>query len=139
MFALHPQLAADCFALGRLGLCRLLLMNDARYPWCVLVPEREDIVEIHQLSGADQHRLIEESSRLAAAMEVAFRPDKLNIAALGNVVPQLHLHHIARFRGDDAWPAPVWGRGTARAYADSHAQQVIDGLRSALAPALTRA
>ena len=121
-----------------MGLCRLLLMNDARYPWCVLVPEREDIVEIHQLSGANQHRLIEESSRLAAAMEIAFRPDKLNIAALGNVVPQLHVHHVARFSGDDAWPAPVWGRGIARAYEDSQAQQVIDGLRGALGPVLTR-
>lgn len=129
MAELHPQLAADCELLGHFPLCRLLLMRDANYPWCILVPDREGVSEVHQLSEADRGQLLRESCLLAEAMEKAFQPDKMNIAALGNVVPQLHLHHVARYRGDASWPAPVWGRLPARAYDDQTLAARIDGLK----------
>lgn len=110
-FELHPRLATDTFTLGRFKLCRLLLMNDARFPWCILVPERSGITEIHTLSDEDQILLVRESSLLASRMTETFAADKMNVAALGNVVSQLHVHHVARFRTDVAWPAPVWGCG----------------------------
>lgn len=116
MFELHPRLRADTIELGAFPLCRLLLMKDANYPWFILVPTRAGIGEIHQLDISDQQQLIRESSHLAAGLSAALSPDKLNIAALGNVVPQLHLHHIVRYRSDAAWPAPVWGRVPALAY-----------------------
>lgn len=116
MFELHPRLRQDCLELGAFSLCRLLLMNDSQYPWLILVPQRPDITEIFQLEAADQQQLQQESSRLARAMYQAFQPDKLNIAAIGNLVPQLHLHHVARYRGDKAWPAPVWGHAPAIPY-----------------------
>ncbi len=115
-FALHPQLAADCHDLGRLGVSRLLLMNDARYRWFILVPEIANARELHELDAPTRHRLSDDSAKLCHAMQAAFRPDKLNIATLGNVVPQLHIHHIARFRDDPAWPGPVWGHSPPRAY-----------------------
>jgi diadenosine tetraphosphate (Ap4A) HIT family hydrolase len=110
MFELHPQLRRDCLAIGRFDLCRLLLMNESRYPWFILVPERSGVTEIYQLPKAEQRQLIHESSRLAKTLAETFRADKMNIAAIGNLVPQLHVHHIVRFRDDAAWPAPVWGR-----------------------------
>jgi diadenosine tetraphosphate (Ap4A) HIT family hydrolase len=116
MFALHPQLQADCIPLGRFPLCQLLLLNDANYPWFILVPEREDIREIYQLSADDQLQLLRESSQLAQQLADRFKADKMNIAALGNVVPQLHLHHIVRYRHDPAWPAPVWGKVPPQPY-----------------------
>jgi len=116
-FELHPRLHEDCVELGRLGLCRLLLMNDANYPWLILVPEREGVREIYQLAAEDQARLLAESSWLAQRLDRHFRADKLNIAAIGNLVPQLHLHHVVRYRDDPAWPAPVWGRVPPRPYA----------------------
>ena len=112
MAELHPQLARDCRLIGRFPLCRLLLMLDANYPWFILVPDREGITEIHQLDSDDQQRLLHESSSLAGVLEEVFQADKLNIAALGNVVPQLHVHHIVRYENDPAWPAPVWGSGS---------------------------
>lgn len=115
---LHDQLKQDCFVLGRFSLSALLLMNDSRYPWFILVPQREGIREIYQLSEADQQQLIHESSLLAACIEKEFKADKINIAALGNVVPQLHIHHIVRYRTDPVWPAPVWGKMPATAYSE---------------------
>lgn len=103
-------------------------MKDANYPWCILVPDRADVTEIHQLSAGDQLQLMRESVRLSEAMTQVFRPDKLNIAALGNVVPQLHVHHIARYRHDPAWPVPVWGRVPAAEYRPGHLDGVIAGL-----------
>lgn len=126
---LHPQLEKDCLALGRFPLCRLLLMRDANYPWFILVPDREAVTEIHQLGEADQQQLMRESCALAVAMSEAFAADKLNIAALGNVVPQLHVHHIARYRTDPAWPAPVWGRLPPRPYTDAERDAVLARLR----------
>ena len=120
-FVLHPRLAADTLPIGRLGLSRLLLINDASYPWLILVPERPDIREIHELSVADRALLIEEialcSRALADALAVDRAADKINVAALGNVVAQLHVHIIARYVNDPAWPGPVWGRAPARPYA----------------------
>lgn len=116
MFELHAQLAQDCLPVGRFALCRLFAMNDANYPWFVLVPERAGVTEIYQMAEADQIQLMRESSALAAALAQGFHAHKINIAALGNMVPQLHLHHIVRYRDDPAWPAPVWGRIAARPY-----------------------
>ena len=130
--AIHPQLSEDCLVIGKLGLCHLLLMQDANYPWFILVPDREDITEIHQLSAADQQLLLEESVMLSRALESAFSPDKLNIAALGNVVPQLHIHHIVRYRTDAAWPAPVWGRVPVKPYTEEALATVIHALKQVL-------
>lgn len=115
-FALHPRLTADCEVLGRLTLCRVLLMNDTQYPWCILVPERVGVSEIHQLEPEDRLSLIEESAWLGERLLAHFGGDKLNVAALGNRVSQLHLHHVVRYRDDAAWPGPVWGRLPARPY-----------------------
>jgi len=132
MADLHPRLQQDCLLIGRFTLCRLLLMRDANYPWFILVPDREDISEIFQLSGEDQVQLLRESSRLSAVLMERFRADKLNIAALGNVVPQLHVHHVVRYRDDPAWPAPVWGHAAARSYTPEGLSAVLDTLRSGL-------
>jgi diadenosine tetraphosphate (Ap4A) HIT family hydrolase len=132
MFELHPQLAADCETLGRFDLCRLLLMNDANYPWCILVPERAGVREIYELAPVDQQQLLHESSALAAGMARVFNADKMNIAALGNVVPQLHVHHIVRYTSDPSWPAPVWGKVLARPYASAELQETKGKLRDAL-------
>ena len=115
-FVLHPQLAKDCHRLGRFELCQLLLMNDAQYPWCILVPQRPKLREIYELDEAGQALLLRESVALGRALMAAFQGDKLNVAALGNLVPQLHLHHVVRHVGDPAWPAPVWGKLPPRAY-----------------------
>ncbi len=139
MATIHPQLMQDCQLLGKFTLCHLLLMRDANYPWCILVPDRDDISEIHQLSETDQQQLLRESSLLSLAMESAFSPDKLNIAALGNVVPQLHLHHIARYRTDAAWPAPVWGRVPAKPYLEYELEAVMHSLTSLLTTGFTAA
>jgi diadenosine tetraphosphate (Ap4A) HIT family hydrolase len=133
---LHPKLAEDCFVVGRFDLSALLLMNDARYPWFVLVPQRSGISEIHHLSGAQRQQLISESALLSEALANGFAADKINIAALGNLVPQLHVHHIARYKTDAAWPAPVWGRLPAIRYAEGEEQEVIRRLLAELPPGL---
>ena len=125
-FQLDPRLAADTFLVGETPLSQVLLMNDARYPWLILVPRRSDVTEPFELSEADQAQLWQESMRLGGAMKAHFAADKLNIAALGNQVAQLHVHHIARFHADDAWPGPVWGVGGAVPYSDP-ALEVLKG------------
>jgi diadenosine tetraphosphate (Ap4A) HIT family hydrolase len=124
MFEIHPQLQQDCITLGKLELCHLLLMNDANFPWFILVPEREEVSEIFQLNEQDQQQLLEESSRLAKHISKVFDADKLNIAALGNMVPQLHIHHIVRFRTDVCWPRPVWGQQQARPYSPDELENI---------------
>ncbi len=137
MFRLHVQLAADTTKVGDLPLCSVLLINDAHYPWFVLVPRVEDVTEIFQLARADRLQLLEESCLLSEAMKDVFRADKLNIAALGNMVSQLHVHHIARYRDDPAWPGPVWGKLPALPY-DEHARSSrIEQIRSVLSSELT--
>ena len=131
-FALHPRLAADTVTVGELPLCRLLLMNDAQYPWCILVPRRDGAREIYLLDEPDQQQLWRESALLSRALMQAFAGHKLNVAALGNVVPQLHLHHIVRDPGDAAWPGPVWGRHPPRPYTDAERTRCLDALRAAL-------
>lgn len=119
MAELHPLLQKDCLLLGQFELSRLLLVLDANFPWCILVPDRQAISEIHQLDVTDQQQLLRESCLLASLMEKSFAADKINIAALGNVVPQLHVHHIVRYKSDPAWPAPVWGKHPALPYGES--------------------
>lgn len=131
-FALHPRLAADCFVAGDLPLCRLLLMNDAQYPWFILVPRRDNIREIYQLAEADQQALLRESVSLSRALMEVFKGEKLNVAALGNVVPQLHLHHIVRYQSDAAWPAPVFGKLPPKPYADGERAERLASLVSRL-------
>ena len=116
MFNLHPQLAQDCYTLGHWPLCQLLLLNDSHYPWYILVPRQPEIREIYQLNAEQQQQLWQESAYLSQQLMQIYQGDKLNVAALGNMVPQLHLHHIVRFTQDAAWPQPVWGRHPAQPY-----------------------
>jgi diadenosine tetraphosphate (Ap4A) HIT family hydrolase len=116
-YELHPQLAADTHPVAAFGLCELRLMDDANYPWLVLVPRLPNARELIDLDSQQRRLLTDEVDRAARALRDAFHPHKLNVAALGNVVPQLHVHVIARYEQDAAWPAPVWGRVAARPYA----------------------
>jgi diadenosine tetraphosphate (Ap4A) HIT family hydrolase len=131
-WSLHPQLAADTAAVGDLFLSRVLVIDDANYPWLLLVPRRPDVSEILDLTADEQLLLMSEIGRAGAALKAMTRCDKLNIAALGNVVPQLHVHVIARFRRDPAWPRPVWNAVPARPYASSELQAFVDRLRHEL-------
>lgn len=117
MFELDPRLQNDTITFGDFPLCRLLLMNDSTYPWFILVPRREGCREIHRLTEEDQQQLWRESTILARWMEASFEFDKLNVAALGNVVSQLHLHHVGRRTDDPTWPGPVWGQHPPKPYA----------------------
>lgn len=131
-FALHQQLAADTLLIGDLPLSRMLLMNDARYPWVILVPRASGVTELFELSNEDQQQLLKESSQLARFMSAQFQADKMNVAMLGNIVPQLHVHHIARKKDDPAWPGPVWGHSPAISYPGNEAEQIIQHLHQAL-------
>ena len=131
-FQLHPQLDKDSYLVGCFPLCRLLLMNDSQFPWLVLVPEIIEVKEIYELAKEQRKLLIEESSYLSEQMAILFKPDKINIAAIGNVVPQLHVHHIARYRHDKAWPAPIWGKFPAIPYTNEEVAKVLQTLRSHL-------
>lgn len=129
-FQLHPQLQKDCILLGKFELCQVLLMNDSQFPWFILVPQRAGIREIYELSHEEQIMLISESSYLAQKLAMIFTADKLNIAAIGNMVEQLHIHHVVRYKADKAWAAPIWGKFAAVPYS---AQQLED-LRARLTP-----
>lgn len=131
-FELHPRLAADTFRVCELPLSSLLLMNDARFPWCILAPRRDGLRELHALPPADGAALLDEIRRVARALEARGGVDKMNVAALGNQVPQLHVHVIARRQDDPAWPNPVWGSGAAEPYDDASARGLVDDLRQAL-------
>jgi len=113
-YELHPQLAADTHPVAAFELSELRLMDDANYPWLVLVPRLPDAHELIDLDQTQRHLLTDEIDRASRALRDAFHPHKLNVAALGNLVPQLHVHVIARFEQDPAWPSPVWGRVAAR-------------------------
>lgn len=132
MFALDTQLEADTYFVGRFALSLLLLSKDANYPWCLLVPQREDVFEIHHLAQVDQQQLMWESCHLAEVMTSVFDADKINVAALGNQVRQLHLHHIVRFEQDLAWPNPIWGHVPPKAYSEELLQDRLQHLRAAL-------
>ncbi|QNH00211.1 HIT family protein [Pseudomonas sediminis] len=133
MFALDSRLQQDCLVIGDFPLCRLLLMNDSNYPWFILVPRREEVSELFQLDADDQRQLWQETTLLAETLKDIFAADKMNVATLGNVVSQLHMHVIVRWREDASWPAPVWGRHPAQPYSEQQAGQVVDKLRSVLA------
>lgn len=109
MFKLHPQLAQDTFLVGEFPLSTCRLMNDCQFPWLILVPRVAGIKELYELSASDQAQFLRESSWLSSQLAKTFLADKMNIAALGNQVPQLHFHHIVRYHNDIAWPNPVWG------------------------------
>lgn len=129
---LHPQLADDTHPVAVFDLCELRLMDDANYPWLVLVPKVSDAVELIDLDVAQRHRLTDEIDLAARTLRALVRPHKLNVAALGNLVPQLHVHVVARFREDPAWPAPVWGRVAARAYTPEALVERIAALQGLL-------
>ncbi|MGH1440247.1 MAG: HIT domain-containing protein [Cellvibrionaceae bacterium] len=133
MLTLDSRLEKDTITLGQFPLCLLLLSRDANYPWCILVPKREDVREIHHLNPADREQLLEESCALASLMERLFGADKMNVAALGNMVPQLHIHHVARFKSDAAWPKPIWGAVDASEYSEELLERRAQVLQIALA------
>jgi diadenosine tetraphosphate (Ap4A) HIT family hydrolase len=126
---LHPQLARDTAAVGDLPLSRVLLIDDANYPWILLVPRRSGAVEILDLSEPDRRQLMDEISLASRVMKDMTRCDKINVAALGNVVPQLHVHVIGRARSDAAWPRPVWGVAAARSYGEADLKLRLANLR----------
>ena len=115
-FALHPRLAADTHLIGDLPLCRVVLMNDARFPWLILVPRRAGLHELADLAAADSAALMDEIRLSSRALRDLHSPDRVNVAAIGNMVDQLHIHIVARATTDAAWPGPVWGHGSALPY-----------------------
>ena len=131
-FELHSQLAQDCFVLADLPLCKLLLCNDSTYPWFILVPRVNDAQDIYQLDWQEQQQFLNESSMLSELLMQEFNGDKMNVAALGNVVSQLHVHHVVRFKTDVCWPKPIWGQQSLTPYL---AEQV-DAIKSRLLPKL---
>jgi len=131
-YALHPQLADDSHPLPGFSLCELRLMDDANYPWLVLVPRVADAREWLDLTPEQRHQLSDEIDCAARVLTAVFRPFKLNIAALGNQVPQLHVHVIARFEDDPAWPTPVWGRIAARPYSPDALIERVNAVSEAL-------
>jgi diadenosine tetraphosphate (Ap4A) HIT family hydrolase len=132
MFVLDSRLQQDTVALGDFPLSRLLLMNDAQYPWFILVPRREDVSEIFQLAPDDQQQLWHEAASLAEVLKDTFQADKMNVANLGNVVSQLHVHVIVRRRDDAAWPGPVWGKHPPQPYSADALQALRGKLRMVL-------
>ena len=128
-WSLHPQLDRDTASLGDLPLSRVLVVNDANYPWLLLVPRRPDLTEVIDLGEAAQAQLMTEVTRVARALREVTTCHKLNIAALGNAVPQLHVHIIARFRHDPAWPKPVWGVVPPRPYGREELHDLVTRLR----------
>lgn len=132
MFELHPQLEKDTVLLGRFALSQVRLHRDANYPWCLLVPEREAMVEVYHLGLEDRLQLMRESCHLSEVMVDLFVPDRMNIAVLGNIVPQLHMHHVVRFENDPAWPGPVWGAVAPKAYDEAVFESLQARLKSAL-------
>lgn len=127
-FKLHPQLAADTIDLGDLALNKVLLMNDSQFPWLILVPRRDAITELYDLNDVDLKQAQLESIKVSKILMRHFAGDKLNVATIGNVVPQLHIHHVVRHRTDPAWPKPVWGALSPIAYS----QRQLDELSSTL-------
>jgi len=132
VFRLHERLAADTTVVADWGLSRVLLMEDARFPWLILVPRRAGLVELHDLKHAEGLVLIEEIRRASSGLKAITGAAKINVGALGNLVPQLHVHVVARQPGDAAWPGPVWGQGTAVSYAPDARRALVEKLATAL-------
>lgn len=131
-FELHPQLASDTQPVARFPLCDVLLMDNANHPWLVLVPRVAEAEELIDLDEAQQVELMREVARASRVLQAVFQPHKLNVAALGNLVKQLHVHVIARFEDDIAWPRPVWGSADAQPYSPEALIDRIKRLNSAL-------
>ena len=129
-FSLDPVLEKDAYPVGDFRLCRLLLMNDSNYPWFILVPRREGLRELYELTREDQVSYLLESNYLSQMLVDIFKAEKLNIAALGNQVSQLHLHHIARFKADPSWPKPVWGQVPAKPYEANELIRIVESVRA---------
>jgi diadenosine tetraphosphate (Ap4A) HIT family hydrolase len=129
-WSLHPQLEQDAQALGDLALSRLLISNDGNYPWLLLVPRRAGASEIIDLDAADQRQLMTEIAMVSGALKAITACDKLNVAAIGNMVPQLHVHVVARRRDDAAWPKPVWGAARARPWNPDARERLVTAMRS---------
>jgi diadenosine tetraphosphate (Ap4A) HIT family hydrolase len=127
-FTLHPQLAHDCFELADFPLCKLLLCNDSAYPWFILVPKVNDIKDVYQLDWQQQQQLLNESSLLSELVMQVFDGDKMNVAALGNVVEQLHVHHVVRYKTDVSWPKPIWGQQELTPYTEAELAELKDKL-----------
>lgn len=137
MFILDTRLQEDTWLIGDFPLCRLLLSNDSNYPWFILVPRREGISELFQLDDADQQLMWAETTALAGVLKELFTADKMNVATLGNVVSQLHMHVIARYASDAAWPGPVWGKHPAKPYSEADVQVIRDKLKAVLGAGFT--
>ncbi|WP_440874346.1 HIT domain-containing protein [Thalassotalea sp. PLHSN55] len=132
-FKLAEQLENDCYVLADLPLCQLLLCNDSAYPWFILVPRVTDVQDIYQLDWQDQQQFLNESSMLSELLMQEFAGDKMNVAALGNVVPQLHVHHVVRFKTDVSWPKPIWGQQALTPYT----VEQVEVIKSRLLPKLS--
>ena len=130
MFNLHPTLAADTHVIGRFPLSLALLMDNQRLPWVILVPRRVGMREIYELNDRDQQQLLKESLLVSKQMMSEFTGDKLNVGAIGNLVPQLHIHHVVRYKYDPVWPQPVWGNIQAKPYTQVTRKQMLKHLRS---------
>ncbi|QIA62842.1 HIT domain-containing protein [Vibrio astriarenae] len=131
-FELHPQLAKDTNLIGQFPLCVALLHKDNAVPWIILVPKRENLRELHHLPMKEQQQFLLESQAVSQALEATFQPDKLNFGALGNMVPQLHIHHIARFKDDIAWPGPVWGNTQGEFREESEQAKLLTRIQNVL-------
>jgi diadenosine tetraphosphate (Ap4A) HIT family hydrolase len=131
-FELDPRLANDTMLIDRIGLCQLRLMEDSRWPWLILVPQRPDVSELFDLTPLDQAMLTFETNQVAETLKRARSPAKINVAAIGNIVRQLHIHIIARYEGDANWPGPVWGFGARQPYADADRAALVKTIRDAL-------
>ncbi|WP_253705153.1 HIT domain-containing protein [Endozoicomonas ascidiicola] len=131
-FDLNNQLANDCIVLGDFPVCRLLLMNDSQYPWFILVPRVAGAEELYQLDEEIQQQVLRESSFFAEVLSVLFGAEKMNVAAIGNMVRQLHIHHVVRYSHDIAWPAPVWGKFPAIPYSEEQRSEVLAKITEAL-------
>jgi len=129
VFKLHPRLDADTFFIGQIDICNLYLMNDARYVWLILVPAIDNLSELHDLQTADYTTVMQHTRKISATLATHFPCDKVNIGALGNMVPQLHIHIIARSKSDNAWPAPVWGNGTSTPYSSDRKTELLSELK----------
>ncbi|WP_293748300.1 HIT family protein [uncultured Paraglaciecola sp.] len=129
-FILHPQLATDSELVTELSLCSVRLIKDANYPWLILVPRIADIKDVIDLSDAQQHVLWQESALVSRALKHLFTPDKLNVAALGNIVPQLHLHHIVRYQHDVSWPNPIWGQVPPKTYSEQQLAEQVNLIKT---------
>lgn len=132
MFQLDQKLQADTFLIHDLKICRVLLMNDANYPWVILVPKKENLVELTDLDFEDQIEVLREINLVAKILKDDFGAHKINIATLGNVVRQLHIHVIARKKNDATFPKPVWGNAQAKPYEEKSAQEMIEKIKSSL-------